>query len=391
MIRITKKQLLYFTLQKNYLTLPLATEMMAVCQMLAGLPAQNGFEINLALQARVELYNFSMLDDLWQTKKGVLAQLQRNDWHLVATADYLVLHAATWRQRRQYFFKQFIEWGVELSTVDNLSAAVLGVFDDQPLTLSDMEAHLPEALVYPLEHTTRGGRLKMLSNIALMVDWLLAKGELVKLPQADFSVATWLANKDPIFRYLPLKTWGPNLTLLPETAEAEAQTTLARTYLAAFGPVSEADFSFWSGLGKSETARALNNLQGETTLVMVDGLPGAMLLLKREADALKACQPPAEPHITLLGVNDTFMKACRATRARFFDNATFQRLVFRGGDDVLPTVLVNGAVVGIWRCISELDEFEVNWEAFVDLEPDVTTAIEGKVDEMRTLLSRHRS
>jgi hypothetical protein len=178
--------------------------------------------------------------------------------------------------------------------------------------------------------------------------------------------------------YAPLPTWYPGLDLTTAPSEAEAQAALVQAYLAAFGPVTEADISFWTGFGKSETARAVNALASKTTLTLVEGIPGMLLLLKEQAEALQATQPPSPPIVNILPDDDSFVTAHRASRARYFADQKLQRHVFNSSGAAQPTIVVNGQIVGTW----EWADHQLTWRLLAEIDPTFLPLIQAEIERV---------
>jgi hypothetical protein len=186
--------------------------------------------------------------------------------------------------------------------------------------------------------------------------------------------------------YAPLNYWYPQLELVAAPAEAEAQARLVRVYLGAYGPASEADISAWTGCSKSETARAVGALASQTTLVLVEGLPGAMLLLKEQEQTLAAAAPSNEPVVNVLPADDNFVSAHRASRARLFNDQKHQRHVFSSSGAARPTILVDGQVVGVWTWSPEAGPATITWQLLVDLDPALRQRIKAEMEQTAAFL-----
>jgi hypothetical protein len=176
------------------------------------------------------------------------------------------------------------------------------------------------------------------------------------------------------------------LDLAAALAEAEAQARLVRAYLAAYGPASEADISAWTGCSKSETARAVGALASQTTLVLVEGIPGAMLLLKEQEQALAAAAPSHEPVVNVLPADDNFVSAHRASRARLFSDQKHQRQVFSSSGAARPTILVDGRVVGVWAWSQEAEPVTVTWQLLTDMDPALRRRVEAEMEQTAAFL-----
>ncbi len=383
MIRATQAQTTQFILEKTYLIAREETDIVTVVRNLVALPAEEAAAPFLALRAR--LVNFQpddLLTELYQTRRLIKRPAMRNEPGLIAVDDYALLQVATQRQRRRVFNTEFINWDIELSEVEALGKKILEVMGTEPKTTEAIIDHLPQDAVRELTQTSRGGRVSTMSNVTLALRWLEANGQLAVSQAAPPS--DW---REETPSYAPLATWLPRLDLPTDLSEAEAQLRLARAYLAAFGPATEADISFWTGFSKSETQRAVNALTSETTLAMVDGIPGAMLLLKDQADALRGTQPPAEPVISLLPADDPFVKAYKASRVRLFTEPRRQRQIFSSRDRAKPTILVDGQIMGSWAWEKTGDRDKITWQLFADVKGGILSPLQIELERLAAFIA----
>jgi hypothetical protein len=158
----------------------------------------------------------------------------------------------------------------------------------------------------------------------------------------------------------------------PEVAAASLRTLVLR-YLAGFGPASSADVAQFGLLQRSRTTPALQALSGE--LEHLEGPNGERLF-----DLPGAPRPhedtPAPPR--LLGMWDNILLAY-LDRGRIIP-PDYRKHVIRINGDVLPTLLVDGYVAGVWRAV----EGGIEATAFHPLPDD---AWEGLAGEARALLA----
>lgn len=384
MIRATQIQAAHFVLQKNYLIGIRATNTTQLVKELAGLPAEPITTPFLSAQARFDQFSPDIfLAELYRHRSLIKCDLVRNTSYVISAASYPAWHAATWRQRNQVLNSEFRLWDIENREVENVSQTILETLGDQSATIDSVVGRLPQDLVRELTQTGRGGRVSKTTNVALALRWLCAKGVLCASQEMADARQDWRIEN---LKYAPLNYWYPDLDLSAAPDEAAAQAALVRTYLAAFGPASEADIGFWAGWSKSETARATGALSRETTLAMVEGIPGMLLLLKEQAEALKATQAPPERIITALPANDPFTTAYRASRARYFSDQKLQRHIFSGSGMAKPTILVNGQIVGMWEWQSEDERDWVTWQLLAEVDPALVPLIQTQVERVGSLI-----
>lgn len=374
MIRTTLAQAQQFILAKNCLAGEKAGQLAELVQRLVGLPGEPLTTPFLAARARLNKFTpAQLLDALYQERYLIKSPLMHNTPYIVPTGQYPSLLAATNRQRNQAFNAEFRLWGLETNEeIEALGQAVLAAMAGQPATMAELAGRLEPGLVRELSQTSRGGRVTTTTTIALALRWLASRGE-VTVSNASLD---W-QQEAPV--YTRLRQGYPGLEIENPPAEAEAQKALARAYLAVFGPATEADLSFWTGFGKSETARATGLLSSETTLALVEGIPGMLLLLKSQAEALQNTSPAAQPIVNALPADDPFTTAHRASRSRYFSDQKLQRQVFSNTGAAKPTLMVNGQIAGVWEWQPNGDQHQLSWRLLAPVDPAIIPSIEAEL------------
>jgi uncharacterized protein YcaQ len=153
---------------------------------------------------------------------------------------------------------------------------------------------------------------------------------------------SWRSN---LYEYAPLADWLPGVDLASVTAQ-EARTWLVRRYLAAFGPARADDVKWWTGFTKTDTKKALAALEPEVVEVTVEEMGSRYLMLAGDAERAVGFVAPSDPFACLLPSLDPYIMGYR-DRRRFLAEEHRPRLFDRAGNSV-PTVLMNGRVVGAW-------------------------------------------
>jgi len=154
-----------------------------------------------------------------------------------------------------------------------------------------------------------------------------------------------------------------------------AMPGLVRRYLAAFGPATAADIAQFAIVQRSRVRSALAALGDEVEVL--DGPGGATLFDLRGAprpdEGVSA--PPR-----LMAMWDSALLAYEGRR-RLLPEA-YRRHIIRTNGDVLPTLLVDGAVAGVWRVAD--DGAEVR--SFVPLTPATWEALAGEAHSLGAFL-----
>ncbi len=313
------------------------------------LQAQHPASPYLALWNRLAAFDPTDLDAAFTRHEVIKATLLRITLHAVHAADYRAFRAAM---------------------EPTLRAARLG--DDRfrvsGLTVADVHALIPDLLAY-------ADRLR---TAAESEAWLADR---LGAPQPG---AWWaLRQYAPLWHAPTGAPWsfGPRPSyvaararpvLADPAASAAALQTLIKRYLEGFGPASMADVAQFALVYRPRVKEALTALSGE--LERLDGPDGKELF-----DIPGARRPdedtPAPPR--LMAMWDSILLAY-ADRGRVIPPA-YRPLVTRMNGDVLPTLLVDGYVAGVWRPV----EGGIEATAFQRLPDDVW---EGLAAEARSLV-----
>jgi hypothetical protein len=222
--------------------------------------------------------------------------------------------------------------------LDQLSYDVLSVLRERgPLTVRQIGRAVPK-LRAKVRHSAGRAYEGEFSVGSRLVPFLCARGLLIRARPRG----TWHSNQ---YEYVSLTEWLPDAALESVSSE-EAQTWLVRRYLSAFGPVTFEDVQWWTGFSKGKAKEALRSLGTELLTVSVEGLGDEYFVLGDESQRLTNHGPTDEPYVSLLPGLDPYIMGYR-DRRRFLGEEHRAKVFDRAGNAV-PTVWVNGRVVGAW-------------------------------------------
>jgi hypothetical protein len=176
-------------------------------------------------------------------------------------------------------------------------------------------------------------------------------------------------------------SFGRRPAFLPSTVAAEDEATaiaeLVRRYLMAFGPATIADISKFTILKRSALREIIESM---TDVVAATGPDRSQLIDVNGADprpeAEMATLPPR-----LLGMWDSVLLAYD-NRSRVIPDEHRPHVIRRNGD-VLPTVLVDGLVRGVWRASTDAIEVRA-WEPLDDC---ILGCLDDEARDLRQLLA----
>ncbi|MFL7793984.1 MAG: winged helix DNA-binding domain-containing protein [Anaerolineae bacterium] len=244
------------------------------------------------------------------------------------------------------------------------------VADEGPMTTQQIGQKVPE-FAAKIHHDVGKAYEGEFSIGSRLVGDMCMRGLLVRTRPRG----SW---RSSLYEYAALSDWLPDVDLESVTQD-EARVWLLRRYLSAFGPATLDDVQWWTGLTKGETEEAFGGIASEVAQVTIDGLDDAHLMLAKDAEGLRDFTPPDDPYVFLLPSLDPYIMGYR-DRCRFLA-AEHRKKVFDRAGNAVPTVWVDGRVVGVWgqhkdgRIFHEL--FESMGDAERGLLADEVQRLEG--------------
>ena len=150
--------------------------------------------------------------------------------------------------------------------------------------------------------------------------------------------------KSNIHTYYPFHDYFPEMDL-NEPSEANAVALLVQYYLSSFGPVTEKDIVWWTGLNKTAIQGALKKLKEQIVPVGIDGFKNGLIMLQSDM-ALKNATPPKNRVVNLLPALDSYIMGYKE-RERYLSYEYYDKVFDRSGN-ATSTILLDGRVVGVW-------------------------------------------
>jgi hypothetical protein len=349
-MRLTARQLNRATLARQLLLRREPVDVVEAMRRIVALQAQEPVSPYVALWDRVADFDPADLDIAFASHAIVKAQLLRITLHAVAAADYPAVHEAMQRTLRAARLddRRFTDEGVSSADTDALVPDLLE-FTAAPRTNREVETWLEARFGVPKPR----------------VWWALRQyGPFVHAPTGG----PWSFGPRPAYIGAP-EQGRPGDT-------AASTRALVIRYLEGFGPASMRDIAQFSTIYRPPVQAALASLDDE--LVRHEG-PSGETLYDVPGGLLPPDDVPAPPR--LLPMWDSTLLAY-ADRSRIIPPA-YRTLVMRKNGDVLPTILVDGYVAGVWRPTE--DGIEVT--AFQPLDTDAWTGLATEARGLRSFLA----
>lgn len=281
-----------------------ATTVVEAVRRIVGVQAQDPRAARLAVRVRTAGLTAADVDDAVRAGRVVRTWAMRGTLHLVAAEDFWWL--------RTVLGEYFAARGAPRRRQLGLDDALL----DRAATALERELTVPR---------TRAEIVARLAGHGVVLDprsqqpphllaWAANTGLICRGPDIDDATLSDTPS------YVLAREWlGP----APAPDPDAALTELARRYLHGYGPATAADLAAWSGLPLTRVRPAF----------------------------AAAARPPAEPAppglVRLLGHFDAYLLGYRGRELAV--PAGLARRVQAGGGFVMPSVTVDGRVVGLWR------------------------------------------
>lgn len=278
------------------------------------LQAQEPASPYIALWNRIDGFEPTDLDAAFRDREIVKATLMRVTLHAVDRNDYVTIHGAmVGRLRDRLNDRRFLEAGLSRAELDDLIPLVIE-HTDEPRTAIEIEEMLGRHLGEPPHQG---------------VWWALKQFGPVNHAPTD---APW--------------SFGPRNAFIaaPKAELQDSMVALAqfiRRYLEGFGPATARDFGQFTLQTQAAIKPALASMDD---IVTHEG-PNGEVLYDVPAGSVPDGDSAAPPR--LMAMWDSVLLAY-ADRTRVIPEAYRKTMIRRNGD-VLPTLLVDGFVAGVWR------------------------------------------
>ena len=357
-MKITARTLNRATLARQLLLRREPLDADAAVKRVVALQAQHPASPYIALWNRLTGFDPAGLDAALASRTVVRATLMRVTMHAVHAADYPA-------------FREAMEPTLRASRLGDRRFTASG------LTAADADALIPELLDFACQHRTSA------ECLAWLEQRLGGPVELTAWRMLRQYAPLWHAPGEEPWSFGMKRSYVAPRTrpvLTEPDVCARALRTLIRRYLEGFGPASVADIARFTMIKRSRATATVRALAGE--LEQLEGPDGTVLY-----DIPGASRPdedtPAPPR--LMAMWDSILLAY-ADHGRVFP-AGYRAHVTRVNGDVLPTLLVDGYVAGVWRPAGEGTRGAIEAAAFHPLPARTWEGLAAEADALTALLA----
>lgn len=323
----SNEQTNYFILLKQHLTPDTKSEdILEITKDIGGLHCTSQTTPYLSLFSRSKDFSKDMLDiEAYENKNlGKIRCVRKTVFlHLKENIPWVI--NATKNQLSKRHVDYLANLGVSEEKYQKIVNDILRILKGKNLSVSEIKNEL-------------GSK----ENISAMVNLACDKFKLIR----NRPVKSW---RDRRHTYSSFEEYFPGMGL-ESVSEEESRKELVRYYLECFGPVSETDIVWWTGFNKTETRKALEELQEEVTQVCIGESKENLMISNTDFKILNNISVPEQEIINVLPDLDSYLMGYKE-RDRYVKQEWYNHIFDRSGN-ATTTVLVNGQVKGIWDFIS---------------------------------------
>jgi uncharacterized protein YcaQ len=300
--------------------------MLEVVRRLCGVHAQLMSSAELTLWARVEdLDRQAVQRALWEDRALIKTWAMRGTLHLLPADELPLWHAALGtspRYLREAAWQKY--FGITLEELDRLTEAIAAALNGRVMTREELMREVSR-----ITGSVAFGTKLAQSSWGTILKPAAFRGRLCFGPSLGQRV-----------RFTSPDTW---LARAPKPVDAQTATaTVARRYLAAYGPATYHDLArWWNGGGVSTARHWIASLGEEVSPVELDGANAWMLT----ADVREARELRPNRSVRLLPGFDQYVVGA-SYHAKHLLPGDLRHRVYRPQGWISPVLLVNGRMEG---------------------------------------------
>jgi len=267
--------------------------------------------------------------------------------------------------------------GVPERVINAVIDATLDVLD-QPLTRTEVAEHVSRALGTQTQDVHGGGWGSGRKIAAVPVgDLAYPVVDLLHLVTAR-GVVCYGPNQGNELTFVRADAWIPQWQDVPR---AQAEDTLLRIYLRAFGPATIADFAWWTGITLRDAREIWARGQADIAPVDVEGRKAGVLWDDLNALAQARFERPL---IRLLSHFDSFLLGHKDREHLL--STKHRPKVYRPQGWIVPVILLDGRIIAVWENVQEKDRLHIKIEKLDSISRNTAAGIHEEAQDLGRFL-----
>jgi len=272
----------------------------------------------------VRSHNFKRFDlerELYSNRNLGRIRGMRRTLFILTTKMIPIVFNATFNLIEKTFEKYMEYHKVSSTDYEKISRSIITLLKGKELSTSEIRK-----------------QIKSKANVPAIIHIMCSKCVLIRARP----IKDW---KDRRSKYALFSDYFPNIDL-KEVKEKEAVQSLVEQYIKVYGPVSENDISWWTGLTKSTIRYALQNIETQFNKAKISSLKGTYIIHKSDTNRLQNLDNLYKPSLELLPMLDPYPMGYK-DRDRYIDFDYYNNVFDRSGN-ITSTIVLDGAVIGVW-------------------------------------------
>src|SRR2546425_553618 len=313
---------------------------------LCGLHATSSITPYLSLFNRIDGFSPEDLNLELGLKKLQRVRAMRGTLFLVSREMFPVVAMAT-RASEDKIDRALLRWHISNQEFQTVSKAILSTLNQNSKTIVEIKRDVPRKFSRTIARKT-GWRVMKRTKVDEVLNLLVVQGRLQS--QAEplvWNDVKWDGYGLRFFSAIRKITYSPSQTGPYDTLDTSAKTKLVELYIKRYGPVAIDDIAWWMDLSIKIVANIVEGISDRLVKIRIKGLGQEFLLHEQELDTLQNLDRE-DSSVHFLPFEDPYAKGIKL-RQRLIDH-DFEGIAYPTGG-ALPTVLVDGRIVGTWSII----------------------------------------
>ena len=272
----------------------------------------------------IRMKGFSKTDltsEIEKTKSLIRTRSIRNTLHLLPLDKYFSVFAATRLQIERRSEQYLKHLGMTIDEFDFTADRIMIALSGRGLTTKEIKKEV--------------GGLKFTNHVInILCDRLsIVRGKIS---------GGWKSN---IHRYYCFEDFYPKIESTGYQLE-KVPEDLVISYIKTYGPVTDTDMIWWSGLKTNIVREALKRKADKLTQLEIADSTGHFFMITEDYDMLRQFRTSGNAIIHFLPAMDPYIMGYK-DRHRFI-NVAFYDYVYDRFGNAAPAILLNGEIIGIW-------------------------------------------
>lgn len=356
MENLTLSQVNKFVLDKQYLSEESKIDnIIQITEDICGLHSTDLKTSYLSLFARTNKFKKINLEkELYENKTLARIRGMRRTLFVETTNQIPIVYAATFNLIERSFEK-FMEFHkISLREYQEISQNILKILKEKELSASEIRKELNSK-----------------SNIPAIIQVMSNRGLLIR----GRPIKDW---KDRRNKYARFKDYFPNLEL-NQFKEKKAIQFLVEKYVKAYGPVTELDIAWWTGLTKTQIKSALKCIESQIKRLKIASTQNSYIIFKEQIENAINNPLSGKHTLTILPLLDPYPMGYK-DRERYIDTKHYNKIFDRSGN-ITSTIFLDGAVIGVWDT-EEKPKPLVKFHLFHPIEKDLLNDLYSKAKKI---------